>query len=449
LSKNQSATAAARTEQQLAEWNGFPSTAPAPLPKRPKGSYFLGTAFLTVLLCAALAAWNAFFRYQAYGTVTGRVIEVPAAQGGIIRSIHVREGEMVRQGQVLATLENLDAKTQLDRLRDELEIAQATLDAEMTELSWQSRLLEDRTQRTLAEFHKLWGELLREEAKLANVQLQLKRKEEINRTIHRAISEEEIETLRFTEQGQRARVDKLKVAVEKLRKLASASGAEDEPQQLKPHVSRIKGLQAEMARSRERLELSEIRSPVNGRVLKTLFFTGEHAPSASPVVEILEQGSLEAVIYLPQRLARSYGKGDILQLHVVSSEQTLPVEVTRFGQQMETAPPALERYYRSNESLLKLHARPHTDGHDAGEDSLLRLGSEVRLPRTWTSWLRGSRNKNDTHEREITKQNADAAVWPMVCHAKPLDHSTLTNDSNLDSTRLITHEITLLPRSHE
>jgi len=111
---------------------------------------------------------------------------------------------------------------------------------------------------------------------------------------------------------------------------------------------------------------------------------------------------LEAVIYLPQQLASSYNKGDTLELHVVANAQKLPVEVTRFGEQMETAPPTLARYYHSNESLLQLYARPHTGRHNAGEDGSLRLGSEIRLPRTWTGWSRGFANKKRMRSQSRT-----------------------------------------------
>ncbi len=406
---------------------GATSDSPKPLPKRPKGNYFLGVAFLTVLFISAFAVWNTYFRYNAYGTISGRIIEIPASQAGVVRSIHVRQGEVVSPGQLLATMEDMDAKAELERLRDELVLAQATLDAEMAELSWQSRVREDQTQRTIAEYYESWGTLLKKEAELSNMQLQLKRKEEIVRAVPRVITEEELETLRFALQGKRAKVEKLKVAVEELRRAAKISGPEEGPSQLKPHLSRIKNLQAEIARARERLELLDLRSPVRGRVTRTRFFAGEYVPSAAPVLEILEDGSLEAVLYLPQRMVGSYAKGDIIELHVVANAEELPAEVTGFGEQMVAPPPALERYYRSNQTLLEVHARPYKRDDAGDEKRRLRLGSEIRLRNTWTKRSAASRIESPTDKRQVTEAGPHSTTAPEACQAKPLVHYQRTD----------------------
>ena len=438
----------ARTQPRAAREStvGPAPATPTPLPKRPKGNYFLGAAFLTVLLISALAVWNSYFRYNAYGMISGRVIEVPASQAGIVRSIHVRQGDVVSPGQLLATMEDLDAKADLERLRDELAMAQATLDAEMAELSWKSRLREDQTQRTLAEYYESWGTLLKEEAELSNMQLQLRRKEEIVRRVPRVITEEEFETLQFAIQGQRAKVAKLNVAVENLRKLVSISGPDDEPKQLKPHLSRIKNLQAEIARSRERLELLELRSPVHGRVIRNRFFAGEYVPPDAPVLDILEDGSLEAVLYLPQEKARTLAKGDIIDLDVVPNAETLPAEVTGFGEQMVAPPPTLERYYRSNETLLLVHARPCTNDDEQQWNKRLLLGSEIRLQNAWVRRSQNPRPKRHADKGEITKTDADAIQVPAARKSEPTAYYESTGPSSSKRIQGTSYEIAI-PRT--
>lgn len=401
-----------RPSEAGARGPGSATATPTPLPKRPKGSYFLGAAFLTVLLISALAVWNTYFRYNAYGMISGRIIEVPASQAGTIRSIHVREGEVVSSGQLLAIMEDPDSKAELDRLHDELAIAQATLDAKVAELSWQSRLREDQTQRTLADYYESWGTLLKEEAELSNMQLQLKRKEEIVRAVPKVITEEELETLRFAIQGQHAKVDKLTAALEKLRKLISMSGPTEGPQQLRPQLSRIKSLQEQIARARQRLESSELRSPASGRVIAIHFFAGEYVLPETPVLDILEDGSLKAVLYLPQRKAQSLAKGDIIDLDLVANAETLCAEVTGFGEQMVAPPPTLQRYYRSNETLLEVFARPRVNADGLQGNKQLRLGSEVRLPDKWVKRSEPRRTERRPEKRQITKTDAEPAPAP-------------------------------------
>ena len=107
---------------------------PTPLPKRPKGRVLVST--LLICLCGGglIAFWNALFRCEAYGSITGRIIDVSSPWHGVLQSLHVREGQAVRQGQLLATVRSHDLELQLARVGDEIQIAQATLDSQIAEL---------------------------------------------------------------------------------------------------------------------------------------------------------------------------------------------------------------------------------------------------------------------------------------------------------------------------
>lgn len=354
---------------------------PRPLPKRPKGRLFVGVIVLGILSGLGFVVWDTFLRYQAYGTVAGRVVRVPAVNSGIVQSIHVREGDRVQSGDLLATIENRDLQQQLARLGDQLQIAQARLDAEMAELNWQSRLFHDRVQHSSADYFSLWGELLNEQSKLADFQLQLRRQEGIRARVAGAVSEQEIDGLRFAEAGQRAKVEKLQTAVETLKNLAEVPAETETCQdQIKPLLSHIESLQADMGRLRSNLQQGEIRSPVDGVVLSTRFFAGEFASEQDTLVEVMESGSIETVLYVPQRLAGHWQLGDTIEICIAPSRQRIAVAVSRFGDRMEAAPPHLARYYRSHETLLKVHARP---AGAAADPAVFRLGSEVRLPVDW------------------------------------------------------------------
>ena len=55
---------------------------PSSLPKRPKGQLFIGTMFFLCMMLGAYLIWNGAFRFQAYGVVRGRVLEVAPRMGG-------------------------------------------------------------------------------------------------------------------------------------------------------------------------------------------------------------------------------------------------------------------------------------------------------------------------------------------------------------------------------
>ncbi len=358
-----------------------PSGRPQTVGRRTRRDYFLGTLLLASLVGLGLIVWNSFFRYQAHGTIIGRVINIPASQAGIVQAVHVREGDRVRNGQLLVSVRNLESQQQLDQLADQLKIAQATVESELTELKWQSLLGEDREQRALADYYRVWGELLQEQSRLSDLQVQLERKTATAQSYRAAVTEQELEALRFAEQGQRAKVEKLAAAVQELKALVNVPRDDRPLNKLKPLLARIDSLQAEMTRMRERLSLSEVRSPVNGRVVKLYFFAGEFAQQAAPVVEVLEDESLEALLYVPQSYAAQYRGGDEMRVQLVAGGEMLPGVVTRFGERMQPAPPSLQRYYRSNESLLPVHLQLQTTNP---EQALVWLGSEVRQPRSWS-----------------------------------------------------------------
>lgn len=355
-----------------------PAARPTPLPKRPKGRLFVGTVLLAVCIAAVYGVWNSFFRYRAYGVVGGRVIEVSAPWDGIVQGTHVCEGELVHQGELLATLENLELVQRRDRLGDELRIAQAGLSAEASQLQWQSQLQEDRDQRALAEYYQLWGELLQEQAQLAEFTRKLDRIKTL--TSRGVMSAEECDEVRFGEAGQRAKVEKLQAAVEEMRKRAELNQTSELPNRLKAQLVRIEALQAEISRLREQVGQGEIRAPVDGRVIKRYRFAGEYADASEAIFDILEHGSLEAVIYLPQHAGEALDVGQDISVYIQPHPQPVTCTVVRVGDQLETPPQSIQRHYRANQKLLPVYA---TLPSDAARDGTLRLGSEVRLPSPW------------------------------------------------------------------
>ena len=137
-----------------------PAPRPTPLPKRPKGKLFTGS--LLLLLCSGIGyfLWDWQLRYQAHGVVTGRVLQVSPPWAGNVCTLQVREGDIVRQGQLLVTFSNIAQEQRIAEAADELKLAQATLDAQVSELRWQSQLRGDRNQKALGEYYEMWGELL-------------------------------------------------------------------------------------------------------------------------------------------------------------------------------------------------------------------------------------------------------------------------------------------------
>jgi membrane fusion protein (multidrug efflux system) len=350
---------------------------PRQLPKRPKGRLFVGLLLISLLLAGGYVLWDGFFRYDLYGMVEGRVFRVATTGSGLVKAVHVREGEVVRQGQLLVTLENLQLEQDVDRLGDELEIARATLDAELAKLRLSLQIEGDRRHKALAELYELAGTLQKEEAALADLELQRKRSESLRQK--RAVPEAQYDAARLAAAGQRAKIEKLCLALEQLEERASATGTEpDEGHgQLKPVLARIESLQREIVRKRAQLQRCEVRSPVSGVVVKRYFLPGEIVEPSETVIEILEEESLEAVVYFPPDKTSSLATGQRIPLVIPGSTGVVEAVVTRLGTRFEQVPAPMARHYQKNEAVLPVHLRPQPRPN---QDVRLRLGGLVRVP---------------------------------------------------------------------
>ena len=105
------------------------------------GRWMLRAVFL---LLAVLLAWALLGRVDVVAVAAGRVIPdgrskvLQSLDGGIVSAIHVREGDEVREGQVLLELDGAELLAEVERVRGELQSERLALGAALA----LSRLLE-------------------------------------------------------------------------------------------------------------------------------------------------------------------------------------------------------------------------------------------------------------------------------------------------------------------
>ena len=355
-----------------------PTSAPPPTPIRPGGRIRLGLLLLCVFGLAGYNVWIAFFRYEAYGVVGGDAVQVGAPTEGLIRYVTVREGEPVQQGQLLAVLHNLEIQHQLERIGDELLLAQATLAAERAELDWRTHVRRIEDGEAIAQYHEAWGRFQQESARHAELAADLQRTQSLRG--RNVVSDESFERAKYNEQGQRDKLQKLEVALKAWKERAEKAGAAPEAPsaKLQPALLKIELLTSDLRRVRELLDRCEIRSPANGTVLKWHRRAGEMARTAEPLVEILEEGSTHVKLYLTQSQSGLLSVGDIVPVEIVPYSGVIPCRVINLEGRFESAPAILERFYRADEKLLPVTIQPDDLSlYSAG----IRPGALVRVPR--------------------------------------------------------------------
>jgi len=353
-----------------------PVTRPTPMPKRPKGRLFVAATLLTIGAVVLFAVWDSLFRYSARGIISGKTVDVSSPWPGVLRTLHVRDGDEVRQGDLLATVVNLELEQRADKLADDLRIAQADLEAELVKLRFQALSREDQGQQAESEYYAMWGELVQEQSKLASLVARRMRVDALQEKI--VVSVEELDAIRFGEAGLRSKIEKLTLAVEELkRRVDRASEVPPETHgQLRPFLTRIEVLQDQLLRAREQVRWGDIRSPVNGRVIQAHRFSGEYADESQPIVQILIDGSIEAVFYVSQDAADQYPAGQDLDVIIPPAKTPTRGVVVRVGDELEEAPHHLRRYFNADARLLPIHVK--LDLEDRHRK--LMLGGEVRLP---------------------------------------------------------------------
>jgi HlyD family secretion protein len=361
---------------------------PTPLLKRPKGRWFLGLLLIGSCGYGGWQAYDAFLRYRAYGVVTGRVLQLSPPWQGELAAFHVREGDTVRQGQALLTMDNAEMRQRLSALSDELVSAQADLEAEAARLKWQAAFHLDQGKGGRARYYEMWVSYLQEQRSLEKLRSELRISEQLYD--RRAIAAMELERARQDYMGQRLKLEKLEIALSEARKYSevgtillaklgrlSESLVEDGQDQLKPKLAKIEALKAERSRLEQYLAKGRIVAPSNGLVVKSHRFAGEHARAGDVLISFLEEGSLQIVLYLPQPKIASFQTGEAVDMVLEPYPERLQGCITRLGDQMEAPPEQIKRYYAAGQKLLPAHVRPSPE---AQRWMAFRVDSVVKLP---------------------------------------------------------------------
>lgn len=195
---------------------GLPSGRPANT--RPRGRKLIACLMLAACGGGIYSVWDTLLRYEAYGVVTGRTIDVSAPLDGVLRYVHVREGDIVNQNARLATVFDLECEQKLQRIADELRVADATLHAEMARIRWQSHVDDTEVTRSMADFFEASGLVCQESGTLDILRDQLQRSRLANEK--NAVPASELETRTILERAHNEKLESLRQSLEVLRKRA-------------------------------------------------------------------------------------------------------------------------------------------------------------------------------------------------------------------------------------
>jgi HlyD family secretion protein len=244
-------------------------------------------------------------------TVMAEAILFPLAQSAItpkisapVKAFYVRRGSRVRQGELLAVLENRDLAAAAEDTKGTYDQAQAAyeistgadLPAEMQKAELEAKAAKqtlDAEQKVYDSRQELsqQGALPRKELDQAGVDLTLARNQQ-------AMAQRHLEGL---------------LAIGKQQTLKSAAG------QLESAKGKYLGAQAA-------LSYSEIRSPIDGVIAERPLYPGEMAAAGTPLLTVMDVSQVVARAHIPQTDAALLKLGDKATIRVPGEDD--PVEGT-------------------------------------------------------------------------------------------------------------------------
>jgi multidrug resistance efflux pump len=364
-----------QTQPPASSFRASSAAHPTPLKKAPKGRWFVSGVLLSLVGFIVLSLWSEFGRYQAYGEIEGTVIRLSPSASGRISSINFREGDIVRAGQLIAVVDSLDLRMNLRRLKSELQIACANLRVRTAEIR---ERYEDRHSDVIdrrVTFYRLSGELHSKQAKLEEITSTF----QTNQTLrtNNIISDFEFAASKAIYDGLRLEVQDLQAAVAVLEPEVKSHHPDNMAELLQTEQGRIADIQSEIAEVEAMMEATMIKAPVDGKIVKRRCHAGEYVDAKTAVVDLLETGSVEAVVYLPQRKAGMLAAGDTIELAVSPLRKMQTFRVERISPELVPPPLALQSNYRAFKGLVRVRAIPLESSNDLSS----YVGAEIALPR--------------------------------------------------------------------
>jgi membrane fusion protein (multidrug efflux system) len=268
---------------------------PAPQPDRRLRSRLpgRGKAWLAAAAALALLLWAGHWLFLRWthvhiddARIDGEVVTVSSRVSGWITELPVIEGDYVKQGQLLARVDDRDAVLRREALVSRLR----TIEGQALAMRTQTGQVD---QETLGKFHSETNRLVAAEAEVGSLEVQLKQaREDYERAqeLHRQrwVTQQAMERSRSTFQQIQETHRKAIAEVASARGvLSAAGGSRKQTQVLQQQVlvlaHQAGEIRAEIRRQEVDIEDRTIGSPADGRVVMTFVRKGEHVSAGQRI----------------------------------------------------------------------------------------------------------------------------------------------------------------------
>ncbi len=288
-------------------------------------------------------------RFQGY--VDAHLLQVGSERGGRVVELKVEEGDTVRQGQLVARLDDALSKARVAEAAAKLAEAKARLELALAPRKRPKEL-------------KVLQAALREAE--AALEVSKKEFERIRRLVARgAEPPARLDAAKGAYERDLARV---KAARERL-EVARLPAREEE---IALARAAVKAAEAALESARRDLARTRITAPAAGRVQEVLFRPGEVVGAGRPVILLLTHERLRVVFFVPQAVRPMLRLGQPVALACDGCPANLRGRIVYLGQQVEYTPPVLFSPAFRDKLVFRIEAAPQDEAR-----RFLALGQPV------------------------------------------------------------------------
>ena len=289
----------------------------------------LGAAMAAAGLAIACSAPPPSNTLTASGNVEATEVQVAAEVGGRIVELRVEEGDRVKAGDVIATLDTKDTELQITRARAERAAAAAQL-----------RLLEagarsEDVRQAEAQVDAATSEIAAIDVEIRNAQTDLDRFEALlsanaGSQKQRDDAKARVDLARERKRSAEERVRVARASLERVR-----AGARRE--ELDNARARVAAVDAQIAVLEKSLRDAAVVAPVTGVVTQKLLDAGELVPPRAPLVIVTDLDHAWANLFVPEPVVPRLALGQAATIRT-DAGTTVPGKVTFISPRAEFTP---------------------------------------------------------------------------------------------------------------
>ena len=303
-----------------------------------------------VVAAVAVAAVHFWLQHESDGALehivsgNGRIeaveIDIAARQPGRIQSIEVREGELVRSGQVLVRMDTESLQAQLRQA--EARVRQAE-DAVVTA---RSQLAQRESEKAAAQ-----ALVVQRQTELAAAQRRVQRLSELR-------PQEFISQQQFDDQTEAVDRAAAALAAARAQVLASDAAIAAARSQIRGSESAVEAARAETARIRTDIEDSLLKAPRDGRVQLIVARPGEVVGAGGRVLNLVDLKDVYMTFFLPTRAVGRVALGSEARLVLDAAPQyVIPARISYVADVAQFTPKTVETQVEREKLMFRVRAQ--------------------------------------------------------------------------------------------